>query len=92
VISQTVAQPDRWYSVAVTKTSTHLSIYVDGILERRTELGEYFDDHTADLLVGANDPEGALLYGWVGDVALFKRALNSGEVRALFEPSKQKYQ
>ena len=92
VISQTVAQPDRWYSVAVTKTSTHLSIYVDGILERQTELGEYFDDNAADLLVGANDPQGALLYGWVGDVALFKRALNSGHVRALFETSKQEYQ
>ena len=93
VISQTVAQPGLWYSIAATKTASRISIYVNGVLEGTTALGGFLDTNPVDLRVGANDPEGesAFLYGWVGDVTLFKRALNSGQVRALFETSKQKY-
>jgi hypothetical protein len=37
--------------------------------------------NAADVLVGANNPEGALLFGNVGEVTFYK-------IRALFEASK----
>lgn len=48
MISQAVAQPGRWYSVAVTKTPAQLSIYVNGILERGSALGPFFDINSCD--------------------------------------------
>jgi hypothetical protein len=92
VTSQTEAQTELWYSVAATKTATQIAIYVNGVLEGTTPLEGHVATDQADLRVGANDPEGALLYGSVGDVTLYRRALNSGQILALFSASKQKYQ
>jgi Concanavalin A-like lectin/glucanases superfamily len=92
VISQTVAQTERWYSVAATKTGNQIAIYANGVLEGTTTLEGYVATDQADLRVGANVPEGALLNGSVGAVTLYRRALNSGEILALFSASKQEYQ
>ncbi len=32
-----------------------------------------------------------LLYGWVGEVAIYRRALTGGQIQALYEASKQEY-
>jgi hypothetical protein len=64
---------------------------VDGALEGTTTLGPFFDDNSADVLVGANNPEGALLFGNVGEVTFYKRALTALQIRALFEVSKRRY-
>jgi hypothetical protein len=82
VISQTLAEPEVWHSVTAVKSSELIHIYVDGILEGTSELGPFTNTDSADLRVGANDPEGAFLIGSVRNVSLFRQALNSGQVSA----------
>jgi hypothetical protein len=91
VMSQTVAATDLWYSVAAVKTSSRISIYVNGVLEGSSFCDTFSDSNVADLLVGANHDEGAYLDGQVGEVQLFKSALSAPHVRALFEQSKLRY-
>lgn len=91
VRSQTAVAPGTWYHVAVRKAAGRISIYVDGALEGTTALGPFFDDNAADVLVGANNPEGALLFGNVGEVTFYKRALGALQIRGLFEISRRKY-
>jgi hypothetical protein len=88
VVSQTAAVPHLWFSVAAVKTTSSISIYVNGKLEASSEYGAFVDTNAADLLVGANTPEGAFLHGYVGEVDLFRRALNDGQVRAIYARSK----
>lgn len=83
VISQTEAQPGIWYSVTAVKASGLIKIYVDGVLEGTTVLGSFTNTDSADLRVGANEPEGAFLAGAMGHVSLFRDALNNGQVKAL---------
>ncbi len=91
VISQTVAATDLWYSVAAVKTSSRISIYVNGVLEGSTFCDTFSDSNVADLLVGANYDEGAYLDGQVAQVQLFRSALSGSHVRAMFEQSKKRY-
>ena len=91
VTSQTKVVPGVWYNVVARKTAGRISIYVNGRREGTTTLGPFFDDNTADVLVGANDPEGAHLNGVVGEVAIYRRALSPDEIRTLFETSRPSY-
>lgn len=88
VRSATQAEAGVWYSVAVVRTSSEISIYVNGVREATTALGAFTDTNAADLLVGANAAEGAFLNGRIRQVELFGRALSSAHIRALFERSK----
>ena len=80
-----------WYSVAAVKTSSTISIYVNGVLESNSQYGAFADRNAADLLIGANNPEGAFLNGRVGQVELFRRALSDAQVRAIYARSKARY-
>jgi streptogramin lyase len=91
VVSQTVAVPGVWYSVAAVKSGGNISIYVNGESEAASTFGAFADRNAADLLVGANNPEGAFLAGRVGQVELFRRGLSNAQVRALYVRSKAKY-
>jgi concanavalin A-like lectin/glucanase superfamily protein len=74
-----------WYSVTAVKTTKEISIYLNGVLEDTTALGTYSNSDTADFLVGADKAEGAFLNGLISHVILFRKALNSGQIRALYE-------
>lgn len=91
VISQTVAVRNVWYSVAAVKTSTEMSIYVNGVLEASAPVSEFIDSQDASLLIGGNYEEGANLNGQVARVQLFRSALSAPLVRALFESSKASF-
>lgn len=91
VISETVVVPGVWYSVATVKTSSTISIYVNGVLEASNEHGAFTDTNRSDLRIGSIDGD-AFVNGRVGQVELFRRALSSAQVRAIFEQSKAKYQ
>lgn len=91
VISQTLAVTDLWYSVAAVKTSGQISIYVNGILEGTTPLGDFYDDDFASLRVGENWDDGAYLNGEVAQFQLFNSAMRAPLVRAMFEMSKVLY-
>ncbi|MFZ0799485.1 MAG: LamG-like jellyroll fold domain-containing protein [Terriglobales bacterium] len=76
-----------WYFVAGVKTSTQISIYVNGNLENTTQLGSFTDTNSTDLLFGAKnsrDMEGAYLNGLVDEVELFNRALAPSEISAIY--------
>ena len=83
VISQTEAEPGIWHTITGVKGSSVIQIYVDGVLEGTTELGSFVNTDSANLLIGANDPEGAFFHGMIGNVSLFHQALNGGQVMAL---------
>jgi len=91
VLSQTVVEPGVWYSVAGVKTSTSISIYVNGVLEATRSFVAFTDTNTGNLVIGSHPPEGAFLAGLVGQVELFRRALSGAQVRAIFERSKARY-
>ena len=87
VTSTTPIAAGTWYFVAATKTSTAISIYVDGNLENTTQLGPFTDTNLTDLKFGAKhsrDMEGAYLNGLVDEVELFNRALTSSEIAAIY--------
>jgi hypothetical protein len=82
VISQTTAEPGTWQSVTAVKSAGLIHIYVNGVLEGTTELGAFTNTDSVGILVGAQDTEGAFLNGRIGDVRLFRQALNGGQVLA----------
>ena len=82
VISQSEAEIGVWHSVTAVKAGGSIQIYVDGALEGTTVLGSFVNTDSADLRIGANDPDGAFLHGLINDVRLFRQALNSGQVSA----------
>ena len=53
VTSITNLQPQGWYHVTGVKTSSQISIYLNGTLENTTQLGLVTDSNTTDLLCGA---------------------------------------
>ena len=83
VISQSEAVPDTWYKVAAVKTAATISIYVNGILEGTMALGQFANTDSADLIVGANALEAAVLNGSISEVKLFRRALDADQIEAL---------
>lgn len=84
VTSTTSAAAGTWYFVAATKTSTEISMYVNGNLENTTSLGAFTDTNKADLLIGANKGQGSYLNGSVDEVELFNRALTPSEISAIY--------
>ena len=87
VTSVTNATAGTWYFVAGVKTSTQISMYVNGNLENTTPLGPFTDTNSTDLLFGHKnswDMEGAYLNGLVDEVELFNRALTSSEISAIY--------
>jgi len=95
VISVTEAQAGVWYNVTATKdsgVSSALRIYVNGVLEGTTYYTPFTNTEIADLRIGANDPEGAVLHGQVGRVAFFRgHALGSALVLALYASAMSSY-
>ena len=61
---------------------------VDGVHEGTTPLGRFANTDSTDLVVGANDFEAAVLNGSIGEVKLFRRALDGDEIVTLHKPSK----
>src|SRR5262245_57726950 len=82
------AVPNLWFSVAAVKRDQTISIYVNGIHEGTIQLGSFSNMDSTDLLIGENGVEGAFLNGLIGEVKLFRRALNRGEIQALYAMTK----
>lgn len=89
VFSTTLAVPDVWFQVAVVKSASSFSLYVNGEHEdSRSPLPAFVDTHSASLLVGAYSLQGAHLDGLVDEVQVFNRALSASEVRSIFDAGK----
>lgn len=91
VVSQTAVVPNIWYYVTGVKTSNTLSIYVNGLFEATTVLGDFVDTNLVNLLVGRNAGEGAFLNGKIDNVALFNKALGQRQIKTLYDLSKREH-
>ena len=85
VFSSTVAQTGIWYHVAVVKSSSGFSIYVNGVQEdARSTLPNFLDTHTANLRIGSYALEGSHLNGEVDEVSIYNRALSGQEIQDIY--------
>jgi len=88
IFSTTVVTTDVWYHVAVVKTSTDFSMYVNGVLQDTRALPSspaFLDSHSANLRLGSYALEGAHLNGLLDEVAIFNRALSQAEIQSIFD-------
>ena len=83
VRSSTVVVPGVWYHVAGVKSSTGISIYVNGVLEESKPAAPFVDTDSADLLIGFY-PQESLMYGLIDEVEIYSRALSTAEIQAVF--------
>ncbi|MEK7562767.1 MAG: LamG-like jellyroll fold domain-containing protein, partial [Patescibacteria group bacterium] len=78
---------NEWLMLTLVKTSTRISIYVNGILEGTAthSLPFAFSNTQAKLYVGNRSgcQPGAAFAGYIDDIRLYTRALSSSEVAAL---------
>jgi uncharacterized repeat protein (TIGR01451 family) len=89
VQSATVATTGVWYHVTAVKTSSTISIYVNGVKETTTSLGPFTDTHAASLKIGASAREGSYLNGLVDEAEVFNRALSDVEIATIYNASAQ---
>ncbi|MCX6619389.1 MAG: LamG domain-containing protein, partial [Acidobacteria bacterium] len=87
VQSATVATTGVWYHVTAVKTSSTISIYVNGVKETTTSLGPFTDTHAASLKIGASAAEGSYLNGLVDEAEVFNRALSDAEIATIYNAS-----
>ena len=86
VISTTVVTPGVWYHIAGVKSSTGISIYVNGVLEDSKPPAAFVDTNAAALLIGSHAAaEGTFLNGLVDEVELYDRALTDTEIQTIFD-------
>lgn len=86
VMSTTTAVSGTWYFVAAVKTSSQISIFINGNLEQTTALGAFTDTNSKDLLIGAQNTQDQGrpdLNGLVDEVEFFNRALTPSEISAI---------
>ena len=81
VMSSTTASTNEWFHLAAVKSTSNISVYVNGTLEETKSLALFTDTHEANLLVGSNALEGAYLNGLVDEIRLYNHALTDAEVR-----------
>jgi hypothetical protein len=82
--STTVATTGQWYFLLATKTSTTVSIFVNGNFESSGSVGPIHDTDAVNLHFGSNVTQGAYLDGMVDEPMLFNHALSNAEVQALY--------
>jgi hypothetical protein len=80
VQSATVATTGVWYHVTAVKTSSTISIYVNGQLENTSTVGPIYDLNDANLRFGSYVTQGDYLNGEADEVVLFSRALSPSEI------------
>jgi hypothetical protein len=84
VSSVTVAQTSSWYHVTAVKSGTTAELYVNGALEGSATIPPFVDTNKGSLVVGHNVLAGAFLNGLVDEVEIFSRALDAGEINAIY--------
>jgi sugar lactone lactonase YvrE len=84
LFSSTSVTTDTWYHVAVTKDSSTMSLYINGMLEDSRVTPSFIDTNTTDLLLGGNISEGAYLNGLIDEAEVFNRALSQAEIQAIY--------
>jgi hypothetical protein len=89
LVSPTPYNDDRWHNFTGVYDGSNVSLYVDGILSASIAQGNPLANSASITIGGAEGCQPALrhcpfFHGNIDDMALYDRALSSGEVRALF--------
>ena len=86
VLSATPITVGTWYHVAAVRGSNFLQIYVNGVLERQTNVAFAQDYGTLPLFFGTSGQSfwDHKLRGNLDEISLYNRALSSNEVAAIF--------
>ena len=77
-------KPGQWHHVAAVKTSSTISIYVDGNLEATTQLGGFTATDSSDLLIGSAERARAFLDGLLDEGEIYNRAFTPEEIFDIF--------
>ena len=83
-----VVDDGQWHHVAATYDGAKLCIYVDGVLDVSAPATGAITQNNYPLCIGANaeypSPVGAFFNGLIDEVSLYKRALSSTEIAAIY--------
>jgi hypothetical protein len=78
-----------WHHLAVTRSGTTLTFYIDGVEAGTTEVTGSFNNNPLPLRIGTDGPEwgvGSMFEGVIDDVRLYNRGLSAVEIQALLPP------
>jgi len=74
-----------WYHLAVTKTATLFTIYVNGVEVGSEVSTPPISNANAPLIIGqSNEPFGGFMNGLLDEVTIYNRALTQGELQEIF--------
>ena len=75
-----------WYHLAITKTATLFTIYVNGVEVGSEVSTPPIANANAPLIIGqSNEPFGGFMNGLLDEVTIYNRALTQGELQAIFD-------
>ncbi|HEV2695511.1 MAG TPA: LamG-like jellyroll fold domain-containing protein [Verrucomicrobiae bacterium] len=83
----TIIQPNTWYHVAETYDGTHLTLYVNGVVDGQMAASGNIITTTQPMRIGGGAPDGCLAYyfdGIIDEPTLYNRALSSNEIAAIY--------
>jgi len=84
--SQLIASQNQWHHVAMVYDGTQLNFYLDNVRQTGNELCCSGDLIPRDkpLIIGASET-GEYFYGYIDELKIFSRALNSSEISEIYE-------
>lgn len=88
VTANTSVQNNLWNHVVLTYRSGEIKIYINGNLDKvdTTLKGDlYYDGKKYSIRVGSTDTSNFSMYGYYDEVRIYTRALNSSDVKALYD-------
>lgn len=83
VSGTTAPQEGVWYFLVGTYDGSSLKIYVDGVLERSTNINGNLVTSIADLNIGRRAPGNRYFNGEIDELSIFDRALSSEEIEVM---------
>ncbi len=83
-LSTTPVVANTWYEVTAVKTTTDISLYVDGVLQGSpVPMTSFTDSQSTDMLIGRSALEGSFMNGEIDEVEIFNTALTQPEIGAI---------
>jgi hypothetical protein len=82
--SKTLARPERWYHLVVTKTDRLITMYVNGVAEDYHPPAPPFKWLVRPMTFGSDGSGRPSFHGFLDEVAYYPRALTAKEVQDLY--------
>ncbi|PYJ81494.1 MAG: hypothetical protein DME22_20950 [Verrucomicrobia bacterium] len=83
-VGSSIAVTDtNWHHVAVTKSGTNVTFYVDGVAEGPTNYNTVFTFSSNASIGGTGGTAATSFYGMIDELGIYNRALTTNEIQAL---------